>query len=224
MSHARSFAALPIAGLALMVSAGPAGAAVVRTDSCVRYVAGKPTMTIIGAGFTPGSLVSLATATTARPAPSLFSSARVLPTGAFLKQTTPPSFNPFNRTLQSYTLVALESGNPANVAITPFKVARFGMRMSPTPKRPTQKVTYTARGFTAGKPVYVHFRFGGVTRRTVSLGLAKGACGTASRKMRALPTKVRYGNWTTYTDQRKRFSAKTRPVWKDGFRIFRRYF
>ena len=101
---------------------------------------------------------------------------------------------------------------------------RFGLTTKPAPRRPTSKVTYTARGFTTGKRVYIHFRFGGVTRRTVSLGIAKGPCGIASQRMRALPTKARYGQWTSYTDQSKRFSPKTRPAWKDSFTIFRRFF
>ena len=85
---------------------------------------------------------------------------------------------------------------------------RFGLTTKPSPKRPTSKVTYTARGFTTGKRVYIHFRFGGVTRRTVSLGVAKGPCGIASKRMRALPTKARYGQWTSYTNQSKTFKAQ----------------
>ncbi|MDP2712649.1 MAG: hypothetical protein Q8O56_15650 [Solirubrobacteraceae bacterium] len=181
-------------------------------------------MTIAGSGFTPGSSVRLGTATTAQPQPSIFSSATVSPTGQFVHQTLPPRFSQTNRTLQSFTLVAQESVNPLNVATTPFQVARFGLSSSPAARRPSQQITYTARGFEAGKPVYIHFRFGAITRRTVTLGIAQGPCGTATRKMRALPTKARYGNWTRYTNQAKRFSVNTRPAWKDGFRVFRRYF
>lgn len=221
----RALAVLPIAGLTLVMgsTASAQGPATVQTDACVRYVAGQPTMTIIGSGFTPGSFVRLGTATKANPQPSIFTSTTALPTGAIFKQTTPPSFRPFNRTLQSFTLVAQELNNPANVAITPFQVARFGMTTSPAPRRPAQRVTYTARGFEPGKRVYIHFRFGGITRRSVSLGVATGPCGTATRKMRALPTKARFGNWTTYTNQAQKFSINTRPAWKGGFRIFRTF-
>ncbi|MGI8730613.1 MAG: hypothetical protein ACR2LK_11600 [Solirubrobacteraceae bacterium] len=109
------------------------------------------------------------------------------------------------------------------MATSKFKVVRSGMTASPSPRRPGQRVTYTARGWEIGKRVYVHFRHRGVTRRTVSLGRAKGPCGVASRRMRAVPTKVRYGSWQAYTDQRKRFSRKTEPQWRIAFTIFRRF-
>jgi hypothetical protein len=55
----------------------------------------------------------------------------------------------------------------------------------------------------------------------VSIGVAKGACGIATKRMRALPTKTRYGSWRAYIDQSKRFSLKTRPQWIDPFQITR---
>lgn len=222
----RALAVLPVGALAAAAAAAPAGAAAIKTDACVRYVAGQPTMTIIGAGFTPNGFVSLATATKAQPAPAVFSSSPLEGTGAFLKSTMPPAFSSINRNLESFTLIAADNANPAApiLATTPFQVVRFGLKTSPTPRRPTSRVRYTARGFTTGKPVYVHFRFAGVTRRTVSLGVAKGVCGIATKRMRALPTKARYGQWTTYTNQSKAFKASTRPAWKDSFTIFKRFF
>ena len=222
----RALAVLPLGALAAAIAASPAGAAAIKTDACVRYVPGQQTMTTIGAAFTPNGSVTLATVTKANPTPSAFSSSLVQPTGVFLKTSLPPAFSSPSRNLESFTLIAADNTNPAApiLATTPFAVVRFGLTTKPAPRRPTSKVTYTARGFTTGKRVYIHFRFGGVTRRTVSLGIAKGPCGIASRRMRALPTKARYGQWTSYTDQSKRFSPKTRPAWKDSFTIFRRFF
>ena len=221
----RVLAVLPLGALAAAAATTTAGAAVIKTDPCVRYIAGQPTMPILGAYFTPNGLVTLATVTRAKPTPATFASSPVLPTGAFLKTTLPPAFSSPNRTLESFTLVAADNTNPAApiAAVTSFALVRFGLATKPTPRRPTSRVTYTARGFTTGRPVYVHFRFRGVTRRTVTLGIAKGPCGIASRRMRALPTKARYGQWTRYTDQSKKFSPRTRPAWKDSFTIFRRF-
>lgn len=217
-----ALAALPATALAL-ATAAPAGAATIQTDACVRYVAGERLMTIVGAGFTPNSFVSIAAARAGTTAPLTFASATALPNGGFLVNTQPPAFNPFNRNQQSFTLVASDSSNPAApiVATAPFEVVRFGMTRTPTPRRPSSRVTITARGWQTGKAVYMHFRFGGVKRRTVSLGVARGPCGITSKRMRALPTKARYGSWTAYVDQSKRFSLKTRPQWIDRFRIFR---
>jgi hypothetical protein len=190
----------------------------------VRYVSGQPTMTIIGAGFTPNGFVSLASISKANPAPAVFSSSSLEATGAFLKSALPPPFSAPNRNLETFGLVATDNTNPATpvLATTTFQVVRFGLTTSPAPRRPTTKVTYTARGFTTGKPVYVHFRFRGVTRRTVSLGRAKGPCGIAARRMHALPTKALYGQWTSYTNQSRK-SARSLPYWKDSFTIFRRF-
>ncbi len=220
----RALAVLPIGALAAAAAAAPAQAAAIKTDACVRYVAGEPTMTIIGAGFTPNGFVSLASISKTNPAPAVFSSSSSEGTGAFLKTALPPAFSAPNRTQETFGLVATDNTNPAAplIATTTFQVVRFGLTTKPTPRRPTSRVTYTARGFTTGKPVYVHFRFGGVTRRTVSLGVAKGVCGIASKRMRALPTRARYGQWTSYTNQSRK-SARSLPYWKDSFTIFRRF-
>jgi hypothetical protein len=221
----RALAILPLGALAAAAVASPAGAAAVKTEPCVRYVAGQQTMTIIGADFTPNGSVVLSAVSKAKPTPAVFASSQVQPTGVFLQTAPPPAFSSPNRTLESFTLVASDTTNPAApvLATTPFQVVRFGLTTKPSPKRPTSRVTYTARGFTTGKPVYIHFRFGGVTRRTVSLGIAKGPCGIASKRMRALPTKARYGQWTSYTNQSKTFKPSTRPAWKDSFTIFRTF-
>ena len=221
----RALAVLPVSAVAAAMAAAPSGAATIQTDPCARYVQGQATMTIIGAGFTPNGLVSFSTVTKAAPTPAVFGTSSVLPTGAFLKATLPPPFSSQTRNRESFLLVATDATNPAAplLATTPFQVVRFGSTTSPSPKRPTSRVTYTARGFVTGKRVYIHFRFGGKTRRTVDLGVAKGPCGITSKRMRALPTRARYGVWTSYTDQSKRFSVKTRPAWKDSFTIFRRF-
>jgi hypothetical protein len=220
----RLLAVLP-AAVAAAALAVPAQAATIKTDPCVRYVAGQQTMTVVGTGFTPNGFTSLSTITRAAPSPSTFSSSPVLANGAFLKTTLPPPFSSPSRKLESFLLIARDTTNPAMplLATMPFQVVRFGSTTSPAPKRPTSRVTYTARGFATGKHVYIHFRFGGKTRRTVDLGVAKGPCGITSKRMRALPTRARYGVWTSYTDQSKRFSVKTRPAWKDSFTIFRRF-
>lgn len=220
----RALAVLPVGALAIAAAAAPAGAATVQTDACVRYVAGQPTMTIIGTGFNPNGFVSLSAFTKAKPTPAVFSSSAALANGGFLKRTTPPPFSSPNRTLETFALVASDTTNPAAplLATSPFQVVRFGLTTSPAPRRPTSRVTYTARGFETGKPVYVHFRFKGVTRRTVKLGVAKGPCGIVSQRMRALPTKALYGTWTSYTNQ-SRTSPRRRPYWLDSFTIFRRF-
>jgi hypothetical protein len=208
---------------AIAMTASSARAAEVKTFPCVPYVAGQQTMPIQASGFTPGNFVKVYTTTATNPVPRILTSNQLDGLGGFQIATTPPPFTKLNGNLEAFNLIAADETNSAApvVAMFPFEVVRFGMTRSPTPKRPTSRVTYTARGFTPGKPVYAHFRFKGVTRRTVSLGVAKGTCGITSRKMRALPTRVRYGPWRAYIDQSRKFSPATRPQWIDPFTITR---
>ena len=68
------------------------------------------------------------------------------------------------------------------------------------------------RGFPVGKQTYLHFRFRGLTRRTVRIGRAASPCGTASRRMALLPVKpLHAGIWAIYADQSATFSRATRP-------------
>lgn len=217
----RALAVLPAAALA--ATAPSAHAAEIKTLPCVPYVLGQKTMPVVGTGFTPNGFVSVLTNTTANPTPSTLTSSQVDATGGFQTTALPPAFSPSSRHLQTFNLIAEDRANPAAPigATSQFQVVRFGLTRTPNPRRPRQRVTYTARGFIPGKPVYVHFRYAGVTRRTVRLGIAKAPCGIVSKRMRALPTKVRYGSWRGYADQSKRFSKSTRPQWIDPFRITR---
>jgi hypothetical protein len=205
------------------MAAPSAQAAEIKTLPCVPYVAGQQTMPVVALGFTPGGFATVYTNTTANPTPRILTSSRLDAAGGFQAATLPPPFAKTSDNLETFNLIAEDKANPAApiLATVPFQVVRFGMTRHPNPKRPRQKVTYTARGFVPGKPVYAHFRYKGTTRRTVSLGNAKGPCGITSKRMRALPTKVRYGAWRAYIDQTKKFSAATRPQWIDPFTITR---
>lgn len=218
----RVIAALPAVALAVAAPSAQA-APQIKTLPCVPWVLGQQTMPVAASGFTPGQFVTVYTNNAANPAPKVLTSATLDGIGGFTMTTTPPNFTKTNGNLETFNLIAEDKTNPALpvVVASQFQLVRFGLTRSPNPKRPRQRVTYTARGFAPGKRVYAHFRFGGVTRRTVSLGIAKGPCGTTSKRMRALPTKVRYGDWRAYIDQSKKFSPATRPQWIDPFSITR---
>lgn len=181
-------------------------------------------MPLLAAGFTPASLITVHTSSHSDPRPQILTSGQLDGLGAFARVVMPPTFAEHDRNLESFDLIAEDRTNPAApiIATTAFQVVRFGVTRSPAPRRPQQKVRYTARGFTPGRRVYAHFRFEGSTRRTVSLGVASGPCGITSRRMRALPTRARYGRWRVHVDQSQRFSVKTRPQWIDPFAITRR--
>lgn len=216
----RAIAAAPVAALAV---ASPAHAApAIRSLPCVGYVEGQQTMPIFGTGFTPGGAVTVYTNSAAEPKSRLLVTPNVNAIGAFQLPVAPPPFSPASRQRQTFKLIAQDSSVPGGepvVVSSSFEVVRFGLSQRPAASYPHQPVTYTARGFRPGKLVYAHFRFAGVTRVTVSLGIAQPPCGITSKRMRALPTKIRYGDWQAYIDQTKAFSARTRPQWIDTFSI-----
>jgi len=177
-----ALAALPVIALATAASAAE-GAPVVQTQPCVPYIAGEKTMLVAVAGFTPGGFVTVNTASTASPAPRILTSFRLDGLGAFREADFPPSFTNFKSNLETFNMSASDTiTNPAapQVALAQFQVVRFGLTRRPTPKKPSSRVTVTARGFAPGKRVYAHFRFSGKTYRTVSLGIAKGVNRTAA--------------------------------------------
>jgi len=121
----------------------------------------------------------------------------------------PPALRSQRTMQQTFALVALETTNPVNTATSTFRQVRFGFDVVPASGRPDRPVRYTARGFVPGRAVYAHFRHGGVTRRSVRLGVARSPCGIVSRRMALLPTKSRFGTWLVYMDQSRRFSRRT---------------
>lgn len=223
----RALALLPV--IAVASAAPTARAAAVQTLPCVNYIQDRTaaagimaTMPVIASGFTPGRTVTMWTTGTAAT-PLTIVSGQADAKGVLRGVVTPPALPAPTTNLESFTLMAADPANPALAAPPfPFSVVRFGMTRTPAPKRPSQRVKFSARGFEPGKRVYAHFRFEGRTRRTVSLGVAEGPCGITSRRMRALPTKLRYGKWYVYVDQEEAFSRETRPQWIDPFRITRR--
>lgn len=215
---ARRILAVATSAASFFALAAGAQAATLSTTPCVRTANGVGTVPIAGAGFTAGSSVSIRS-----EPPGVFTSAVTDAAGNFATTSTAPSFNPFARSLQTFALTATDAVNPALVATTKYKQVRFGYTTNPSSGRPTTKATHTVRGFRPGKSIYLHFRFGGQTKRNVKLGRADSPCGVASRRMALLPTRSRPGVWTVYADQAATYSKSTRPQLKYSFRITRTF-
>ena len=202
--------AAALAAVAVAVAA-PANAATLAVPPCVvQYgVPGLLNLALVGAGFTPGSLVAIESTTASNPTPGSVTSTTADAAGNFTDKTGPLSFSRFDTTDQTYNVIATDRMNPAITASAELRQVRFGFDAKPDTGRPGRKVLYTARGFAPGQPVYAHFRFGGKTRRNIKIGVAAAPCGTASLRMRLLPTKTRFGTWTVYMDQVKVYSPQT---------------
>ena len=159
----------------------------------------------------------------ASPEPTYLTSETADPAGNFTTTVAPPLFHKFDTQLQTFGLSATDSATPPIAAVTTHKQVRVGYTTNPPTGKPTRQATHTVRGLTVGKNTYLHFRFGGKTRRNVKLGLSKGPCGIASKKMRLLPTRSHPGVWTVYADQKSTYSKTTQPQLKYSFTITRTF-
>jgi hypothetical protein len=214
----RRILALATSAASVVALAPGAQAATLSTSPCVRTVEGVGTVPLAGTGFTPGTSVSIRSSP-----PGVFTSAVTDAAGNFATTSTAPSFNPFSRSLQTFSLTATDTANPLLAATTTYKQVRVGYTTNPSSGRPTSKATHTVRGFVPGKSTYLHFRYGGQTKRNVKLGRADSPCGVASKRMALLPTRSRPGIWTVYADQAQTYSKSTRPQLKYSFRITRTF-
>jgi hypothetical protein len=178
-----------------------------------------------GSGFSPSSpgvpnVVTLHTTTKSQPEPKFLGTTQTDASGTFFGATAPAIFKSNKTQDQQFTLIATDGLNPQIVATTTFRQVRAGYTRVPDPKRPEQKVRHVARGFQTGETVWAHFRHGATTQANKRLGVAKGPCGIASRKMRVLPVKrPALGTWKVYVDERKTFVATTRPQARLSFKI-----
>jgi hypothetical protein len=203
--------ALAVAVTAGLAPAQASAATVSTTIPCVANLgfAGALTLPLAGSGFTPNASVAIVTTTPADAKPSTLTTVKTDAAGNLRTRVDPPALHSATTVNQVFGLTAVDVTNPSVRAATSFRQVRFGFDVTPATGRPARTVTYTARGFLPGKPVYAHFRFKGVTRRDVLIGTASAPCGVVAKKLRLLPTKTRFGTWTVYMDQVPVYSKKT---------------
>lgn len=204
---------------ATAASASAAPAIAVPVGCVVATASSSDTVLPIGgSGFVPGSVVSLSTATQSKPTPSFLASVQADAAGNIpLRLVTRAPFNSFKTLDQTFSLIASVGGSP--VAATTFRQVRGGYTQ-PSGGSPHRKARYRARGFAPGKNVYVHFRRGSRTVKTVKLGKANSPCGLVSRKFRLLPVAhPRVGTYKIYVDQASKYSSHTQVQARGELRI-----
>lgn len=107
-----------------------------------------------------------------------------------------------------FTLTITEQGNAANTASAQSLVTALDVSVTPPAARPSSRVRFRGRGFTAGPAVYAHYLRKGRVRKTVRLATASGPCGTFDVRRRQLPIKHPHsGRWTVQVDQQALWSS-----------------
>ena len=210
----RALAVVPLGALAAAVAAAPAGAAASRPTPACATSRAQPTMTDHRRGLHAQRLVTLATPTKATPRPRRSPRAPCSPTGAFLQTTLPPPFSSPKRNLESFTLVGVDSTNPAAPLTRDDAVSGRALRADDEARAQAADVeghVHRARLRRRASPCSSTSASAGSPGARSRSASRRAPCGIASKRMRALPTKARYGMWTSYTDQSRQFSAEHPP-------------
>jgi hypothetical protein len=198
-------AARPLAAALLLTLALPAAASAaprLRVDRRC-YTVGDP-VRVGGSGFPANSGVGLKLGTRD------YGSAVTDGTGRLRASPgiAPAISNPFQR----FTLTAQGAGGVT--ASTHMTISQLAVKITPgRVSAPTQTVTFRARGFDAGKALYVHYitpnRHVLKPRR---LGHLNGPCGTLTVHAPLIPGAAPpSGRWRLRFDSFRRYTQRTRP-------------
>ena len=107
-----------------------------------------------------------------------------------------------------FTLLLVENQNNNNFATRTARVTNLAVTLRPRRARPSRKVRFSGRGFTAAAPVYGHYLFAGKLRKTVRFVASSHLpCGTFHSRRRQIPVRnPALGQWTLQVDQQKLYS------------------
>ena len=201
-----------LAALAALPAA--AHAATVTVQPCSPALPGQRTVAVQGAGYTPGSTVTLVA-----DGQTIGSGIPVDGTGRFTAATFAPELSSARRNLQTFRLTATDGTGVA--AAAPLQITRVTATL-PSRARPRSRVRFSVFGFAPGQPVYLHVRRGDRTRGSFRIGTASAPCGRASRRLRYMPLR-RFGNGVyDYVFQRTARYRSTEPAVRLSVSIARR--
>jgi hypothetical protein len=112
---------------------------------------------------------------------------------------------------RGFQLRLAQNETPLNTVTANSLVTRLSVQQSPRRAATSDRVRFKGRGFKdLSKPVYAHYIFAGRSRKTVSLGLPKGPCGTFNARRQQFPFKKSpaVGTWTIQFDQLPYYDPK----------------
>jgi hypothetical protein len=199
--------AILIAAIALIAPAGAAAAVLEPLKPCYVSVHSgqREPIEVRASGFTPGSRVDVAIdgAVVARDI-------EVDPAGSLTGRVAAPFQAAGER---AFALSVAEQGTAANAVSATSMVSALKVQVRPRRAPSSSRVRFSGRGFTAARPIFGHYLYGGQVRKTVRFGAPEGPCGTFSVERRQIPIpSPRVGEWTLQVDQQRRYSPQPAGV------------
>lgn len=199
--------AVPLA-VALLAPAAAHGATLKPDHRC--YYANEPSkgsrdvVTLTGHGFTPNGAVMVGAD---RPTAD--------GNGAFVERFPSPKIKGLGARVP---YKAVDESNPAIAASTSVLFTKLDVKLVPGDFNPFRSVRVRARGFMEGKYLYAHVRRGKRYRKTVRVGRVK-TCGKVSKRKRLFSRSAGNGRYRVQFDNKRRYSARTRPASRFNVRI-----
>jgi hypothetical protein len=109
-----------------------------------------------------------------------------------------------------FTIRLSEQARKESAAVVTSKVTALSVTQSPLQAKSSSKVRFRLRGFTdKTKPIYAHYVYKGVSRRTVLMGKPYGDCGLLSVRRKQFPFRHPHiGKWEIQFDQEPAYNPQ----------------
>jgi hypothetical protein len=210
------------------VAASTASAATLSVGtSCARYVpglAGEQWIPVAGSGFTPNTDPSVNSIELSYTTGGLGGYSPLAADGSFVTNVFMPTgfINPSSGRTKSYTLTATDRATPGLTASAQVTLVRAGVTTKPARVRRNvrRKVRWSVFGAPTGARVFAHWTFKGRKRATRRVGVARGACGIARKRLPFVAARPRSGIWRVYFTLGKRYSRR-RALFRVDLSVFR---
>jgi hypothetical protein len=224
-----ALAGAAVAALAAVTASAASAATLAAGTPCARYVpglAGEQWIPISGSGFTPNTDPSVNSVELRYTNGDLGGHTPLAADGSFATGVFMPSgfINDSSGRTRTYTLTATDRATAGLTASAEVTLVRAGVTTKPRRVRRNvrRKVRWSIFGAPTGAPMYAHWTFKGRKRATRRLGVARGACGIARKRLPFVAARPRTGIWRVYFTRGKRFSRR-RALFRVDLSVFRTF-
>jgi hypothetical protein len=217
------------AALAAVAPSTASAATLTVGTSCARYVpglAGEQWIPVSGSGFTPNTDPRFNSVDLNYTTGDLGGFAPLAADGSFVTNVFMPTdfIDDSAGRKKSYALTATDRVTPGLTASAEVTLVRAGVTTKPARVRRNvrRKVRWSVFGAPTGARMYAHWTFKGRKRATRRLGVARGACGIARKRLPFVPARPRSGIWRVYFTRGKRYSRR-RALFRVDLSVFRTF-